>query len=401
MIDKEKIEQTLKEFSFPRLSGTKSEMGAFQAAKEKIEDLGLFPQIQEFTFSTFYSRVYSKLSAFLLFWLMFIIFLNISVLITILNSLVIVGIFIPLLIITRNPEKIKFGKTFKSHNIYLKLKPNNDEKYKSDKQFTKESFNDNGRGDVLFLCHLDSKSQKLTINLRVLSVKAYSYSLIALTTLIIIRTIIVRELVFLINLLGLICIVILAIATFLIIINFSGNKSNGAIDNASGIAIVFGLLNYYFNRETRPKKYNLWFVFTGAEETGTMGIRNFYNSNNSFDKKSSLVFNFDSIGRNIDAFGKLSNSYSHKKFNKLFRQEALKADITYQLSRISIGIHSDGVFLLGNKNYVGAGFGDESVYKYIHSTQDTIDKVNTSTLQKLCEFIVNLLTKIDKNSNYP
>ena len=50
MIDKSRIENNLKEFSFPRLSGTEFEKKSFNIMKQKIEDLNLIPLKQEFSF---------------------------------------------------------------------------------------------------------------------------------------------------------------------------------------------------------------------------------------------------------------------------------------------------------------------------------------------------------------
>ena len=58
MVNVEGISDTLKAFSFPRLSGTISEKKAFNIALKKINDLGINPNTQEFRFSTFFSRVY-------------------------------------------------------------------------------------------------------------------------------------------------------------------------------------------------------------------------------------------------------------------------------------------------------------------------------------------------------
>ncbi|UCD01801.1 MAG: hypothetical protein JSV23_01925, partial [Promethearchaeota archaeon] len=76
MIDEKRISINLKEFSFPRLSGTEFEKKSFNIVKKKIEDLNFTPKVQEFSFSTFYSRVYPKISLTLLSWLLIVLFLN-------------------------------------------------------------------------------------------------------------------------------------------------------------------------------------------------------------------------------------------------------------------------------------------------------------------------------------
>ena len=104
------------------------------------------------------------------------------------------------------------------------------------------------------------------------------------------------------------------VAVFFIILNSTNNKSPGALDNASGVACVLELLKYYSNQEHELKNYDLWFLFTGAEELGTMGIRHFYKSMMNFNKKKTFIINFDSIGKNVSYF----SSSINKKKNKMY-----------------------------------------------------------------------------------
>ncbi|MEJ2267596.1 MAG: M20/M25/M40 family metallo-hydrolase, partial [Nanoarchaeota archaeon] len=92
------------------------------------------------------------------------------------------------------------------------------------------------------------------------------------------------------------------IATILIGINTTKNSSYGAIDNASGIVCVLELLRYYSNENNRLENVDSWFVFTGCEETGTMGIRNLYNKLKVFDRNLFMLVNFDSVGRGITIY---------------------------------------------------------------------------------------------------
>ena len=77
MIDENRMKQNLKEFSFPRLSGTIHEKMAFQLAHDKIKELGLSPLIQKFEFSTFFSRIYPKIGFISGFFLLLLFYLNI------------------------------------------------------------------------------------------------------------------------------------------------------------------------------------------------------------------------------------------------------------------------------------------------------------------------------------
>ena len=153
MIDEKRISINLKEFSFPRLSGTEFEKRSFNIAKNKIENLNLTPIVQEFSFSTFYSRVYPKISITLLSWLLVVLFLNIQVLFTIVNlSLILIGISV-LIILTRNPENIRIGRKFYSQNIFVKV--------------SSQPKNESSNRNILLFSHLDSKGQLFSIKIRI------------------------------------------------------------------------------------------------------------------------------------------------------------------------------------------------------------------------------------------
>ena len=76
MINDDSIKENLELFSFPRLSGTRFERKAFDLLKNKLGKRDINPKIEEFTFSTFYARVYPKLLFSSAFWLLLVVYLN-------------------------------------------------------------------------------------------------------------------------------------------------------------------------------------------------------------------------------------------------------------------------------------------------------------------------------------
>ena len=103
---------------------------------------------------------------------------------------------------------------------------------------------------------------------------------------------------------GLLSLTIYLVATSILSLNITDNDSKGVVDNASGVACVFELLNHYSHISNREKlkKMILWFVFTGAEETGTMGIRFFYKMVKKINPKQSIVNNLESLGKRLAIF---------------------------------------------------------------------------------------------------
>ena len=376
MIDELIIKKNLEEFSFPRLSGTIHEKKAFDLAFNKISDLGLKPQVQDFEFSTFYSRSYPKIgfiSGFLLL-LSFFINLNFGYFILIFIGPILVFLFI----VMRNPENVKFYKKLKSANLFVRLKAHKSPiKNKSNKP----------NKIIVFSCHLDSKGQKLSILARVRSMRAWFFSTLITIFIILLKELTPSNLNLIFISLGSIPLSINLIGTLLIGINTTKNSSYGAIDNASGIICVLELLRYYSNENNRLENVDSWFVFTGCEETGTMGIRNLYKKLKVFDRNLFMLVNFDSVGRGITIFDSIYQPDGYNEFYNNFLNNGVGLNIIQKSKKINFGTHSDGTFIK-KKMYQGVEFGDLSVYKYMHSKEDTIDKVNTNNLKRLCELII-------------
>ena len=117
MIEEARIKRNLGKVAFPRLSGTEFEFKAFNIVKQEIENLNLEFEVQNFTFSSFYSRIYPKiafLSASLIFLLQYLnIYMNLFMVFIIILS----GLLIASIMLTRKPEKIQFIKQFNSQNF--------------------------------------------------------------------------------------------------------------------------------------------------------------------------------------------------------------------------------------------------------------------------------------------
>ena len=383
MIDETRILKNLKEFSFPRLSGTKFEKISFNIAKQKVEDLNLTPKIQEFSFSTFYSRIYPKISLSLLSWLLVVIFLNIQPIFTIVNLFLIFVLILILIILTRNPEKLKIGRQYHSQNLFVNIPS----------QFKNKTSDNN----IFLFSHLDSKGQAFSIKIRI---QLYYIWIISFPLSLLIN--ILNYFVFIkdnliLNIFAILILIINCVTTVIIWMNTTNNKSKGAIDNASGISCVLEILQHYSDPENRLKNYDLCFVFTGAEETGTMGIRYYYKCIKNCDRNKTYIINFDSIAKKVNLWdhGLLNNKYFKSNNYILENKDIISLEKT---RRFYIGTYTDGLFL-ANKKFLGVGNGDKSSYNYIHSVNDDVDKIDLTLLKKLSQFYIILLNEVDINLN--
>ncbi len=385
MIDEESIKQNLNHFAFPRLSGTIHEKKALDLAFKKVSDLGLKPNIQNFEFSTFYSRTYPKIAFLFGFLLLISFYIDLSVGIFI--SLIIGPILVFLVIIMRKPENVKFPRNFESANLFVKLKVRR-------KLSKKVSYNQRKR--IVFSCHLDSKGQKLSILARIRSMRTWIISSVIIIGTLGFKYLVQPNFVIFFIIIGGILMILNFISTILILINTTNNSSLGAIDNATGITCVLELLKYYLLDDNRIDNIEYWFVFTGCEETGTMGIRNLYKKIKFFERDSLMLVNFDAIGGSITIFDSIFQPEGYREFYNSFLNNNIGLEIREESKRINFGTHSDGYYLK-KKNFQGIEFGDMEAYQFLHSKEDTIDKVNTRNLKKLCEVIVENLRLHYKN----
>ena len=392
MIEKNRIKANLELFSVPRLSGTESERKSFDVLRDKIEDLGLTPNVQKFVFTSFYSRVYPQISLSLMSFMLFIIIFDFYFVIF---SFIIFIIIISLIILTRNPERNRIGKKLPSQNLFVKLNSKNetDSSHESQGSYVLDPTSQN----IFLFSHLDSKGQRFSIWARVTAVSLW---ILSFSSVIIIKAF---HLIFFDNTQEIISYFEIAIflvncvATFIIILNFTNNKSYGAIDNLSGVSCVLELLNFFLESENRLTNFKLWFVFTGAEETGTMGVRFFYNLIKDLDRDKNFAINFDSICNRMIIFNSGLINYSTSKTLKLITQ---RRDIFTLVRSKTVypGIHSDGLFLLKNK-FIGLGFGDDTANKYIHTIEDTVDKIDVGVLADLCHLMTVVLNEVDNKYN--
>lgn len=284
-------------------------------------------------------------------------------------------------ILTRKPEKIRFIPKFNSQNLLVKIKSLSNEKKNYDR-------------NVLFISHLDSKGQRFNIRIRIRIIKLWFYTSVIQTVNLILKFLMKSEFELIFYIIGLLPLILNIFSSIIILLNTTNNSSDGAIDNASGIVCNLEMLNYYSVYENRLTNYNMWFLFTGAEECGTMGIRHFYNNLKNFDPNKSIIFEFESLTNYIILFPGGKEGDHAKHVNNLLLNNNRKLSIKNHSTNRIFGTHSDGVFL-GNKGFQGYGIGGAGAHVYMHTPNDTIDKINTPILKRLCLVLTDALQEHD------
>ncbi len=393
MIEESNLKKNLMEFSFPRLSGTEHEKKAFDLLKKKLEELKANYETENFSFSSFYSRLFPKISFISIWFLLLVLFLKIE---NLFLSIAYYAVFISFIIvfrITRKPEKIKLGKRFNSQNLYIRV-PNDSKK--NNAPFSENAEINDDKTNIVFICHVDSKGQKLPIVIRTLSNLSWFLSFPIILLIIILR--IFNESILLFYF-GLFFIAVNLSACIFIMFNFTNNKSLGAIDNASGVSCGLELLNFYLSSSINLKNINLLFAFTGAEECGTMGVRYFYNKIKNKNKDKIIIHNFESLAKNVYIY--VSKHFSNPKSDYLgfFKDNSKKRIFNFIPGTVAVGFHTDGVFLM-HKGFQVLEFESSKIGWFMHTSHDTPDKVDELVLKEVCETIVKSIEDYDKLHDY-
>ena len=394
----------VKSFSFPRLAGTIGEKKAVDLTIKNFKDIGfndLQIQKEPFEFSDFYSTTLIKLImvinlTFSLFVLMFAyinLFFTIIIggIMTIVVFLIIKGL--------KHPEDPGFwgeyyGKTISATNVYVKL--------------AAKILPTDLAGNIIISAHLDSKSQTFKTYWRVFFYRVWLYGGIILGGLFILLFIhnytIIKINLFLVGTGIWIFTILISISNVFLMFLNTHNKSPGALDNASGMAVVFELSNYFKNNVL--DNFNIWFCQFSAEELGTMGSRVFVSNHESeFIKGRIFQINLDMIScankrknqvEYLKSYGVLPRKKIAPLLSKYLDNAAIEENVHIKGFHLSTGAHTDSVpFHL--RGYDSVDIATRVGGKYTHNRIDTPDKVDPHILLEACLIIRRVILSLDKD----
>jgi len=367
----------VKNLSFPRATGSQGEKCAVEYISGLFKQLGLDIEIQNFVFSSLPSRLFLRLG----------LLLQGGILLTasgIFDKAPIVSVLLILLLSILLVKASRWGRfqerwynikqTGFSQNIIAKKKAE--------------------YADIvlIFLAHYDTKSQTMPIWLRffLYCIGFFGSWLIGLA--IVILTIVELHGVtnvgwlFVIHHLLLPFSVALAGVLLSLQFNFSGNKSPGALDNASGVGVLLELARSL--NENPPEKVNLVFVATGAEEDGLVGaMRYMQKYSQDFDPKRSFFINYDGVG----AEGKVTITTKYgippaiasRKLSKLAIKSASQKGIKISEGYVPIGAGFDQ-FPIAARGFEAVTISSRkfgSAILSVHSSYDCLENVCLEALQ--------------------
>jgi len=402
-------------FNFPRLPGTKGEEKAILLTINIFKEIGFNNEqikVESFKFSNFYSTILIKLIIILSFSIVSTLILMLYISHFLLYIIIGLSIFIILLILKDNkrPESYTFwnkhfGKYIDSSNVIVKIPG-----IKSASEI---------KGDIILSAHIDSKSQTFTSYWRGKTYRTWIYSgmlfgiiypiysIYLYSSYSVVGVMVYSNLprIFFAEIILWVLFSLIFMSNILLLKLKSGNESTGALDNASGMAIVFELSAFF--KDNPLKHFNLWICQFSAEEVGTMGSRFFLNNHgDQFIKGKVFLINSDAVS---DAGDENNERVEYIKSTKRFPRRQGSPTISKYLEEAAkyegieihgyhstFGVHFDSLpFRL--RGFDSIDIHTKSTIKYTHKTVDAPDKVNLKTLRDTIAIIRKAVLMLDNN----
>ncbi len=191
--------------------------------------------------------------------------------------------------------------------------------------------------------------------------------------------------------------IIMFVWNFSLIFNSVGNKSPGAIDNASSVAILLELLKLY--KINPPEHTKITFLISGAEELGLYGAADYINRHKSeLDPNSTFFLNYDGIGTKkallLTAYGippKRTSKILNELIINIVEEQSLKGD--FGKIFLPIGAATDHVPIQAAGYEVSILV---STMPRTHTSKDTIAYVKLASLEIAGKVGFELVQKLDQ-----
>ena len=257
---------------------------------------------------------------------------------------------------------------------------------------TNNANRDNNTPAFLFVAHYDSKSQVLSIAVRMV---AYGIAIVGLIALTIVMLVKVIALIWLPNYIVWGIAGITSFCLLLLLINLTENRSPGAFDNASGVGVMLEVARVVMARDA---KKSVTFLAAGAEEYGMCGALRYIQAHaDEYDRENTYVINLDGLGVGngvnlITRYG-IPPTRTTRTLGNLFRtsSEALGIRVSERYLPIGVGLDSIPIASREFETVTLTARGVGSVALKIHSKQDQSELLNAESLQEVGELIIDVI----------
>ncbi|MHA1149277.1 MAG: M28 family metallopeptidase [Promethearchaeota archaeon] len=395
----------VKSLEFKRLAETEGEIKTLNYIQRELEKESIPTELESFQWAK--TTIYMMKFAFI-FILMYVCIYQILLLysefmwIILFLDLLLIGIIYIGVKVLFDMTRISFmGKKFESNNIITKV-PSKKPGFK--------------KPIIIFTAHYDSISVKysyktqlilyITAGLLALVYLALTF-ILSVWTLLLILHIGSANLIFeIIRITTFIIGIGLIIFLLLIILNKRTNESTGAIDNATGVAILIELAKLL--NKNPLNNIDVLFLWCGAEEWGLWGSKQFCSQHfddldDEYNLDASYNINLDMVGTYIgmvDSTGLIKKKNINENLNTILESTAKQQNIPLKKSFIPIGAGSDHLTFKAFAKKAGkkmqiACFLSNKDSKYIHSSKDKAENCSTKILNNCIDIIYNSVRSID------
>ncbi|EIV99286.1 M28 family metallopeptidase [Thermoanaerobacter siderophilus] len=200
-------------------------------------------------------------------------------------------------------------------------------------------------------------------------------------------------------------IIVFANIIFMAICEVTGRYTQGANDNGTGVALTLALANYYINHKDKfPDNVDMVFLFTGSEETGERGMKNFIREYRKKLSKETKFIILDNLGTGKVTYLEGEGMIFYKRAGKML------LDIAEEMAKGRDGkVQKMKNLLLPTDALpaMAAGFDaiaflakdEKGRLGNYHWHTDTIENVDTQLLSYEEEFFKEYLVKVAERLN--
>ncbi|MBD3350851.1 MAG: M28 family peptidase [Candidatus Lokiarchaeota archaeon] len=278
------------------------------------------------------------------------------------------------------------GNKYTSKNLIGTIPPKNEAK---PKQY------------IIISGHHDSKSQVFSTVFR-----ALSYILMAIGAVFLLLSTLIASILDIIGstprwlqIFGLVFAIISLCGTIPLSLNFTGNKSPGALDNASSIAVIYEVARF-IKEQGGLENTELVVAIFGAEEVAMWGARAFCKAHKEdYPPEDAVNINIDMVGYK-DAPVEIMQHYGlpvKKPVSEFMSALAFKVaeeqNVKLKGYWMPMGASTDG-FVLRDNGYDGCEFNVIEAAMNTHQSTDDINKWDASMGVDNCRVIMGMIDKL-------
>ncbi len=264
------------------------------------------------------------------------------------------------------------------------------------------------RGTVVYMAHQDTKSQPLPILYRVICFVGWAVTLLAglgifsimgVLHLLIIGGAMPPLSLDVLNLFGNGVVIALTCFTIPLAFNKVKNESPGALDNASGVSVVYILAKQL---KAHPfTSIEARFAITGSEELGLLGAKDYVvKHGDELDCASTWVINIDTVGYKgtgpeiWERLGFPIPQIVSPFLSKLAHDAASRLGYDLRGLYIPFGVASDRM-VFARRGYDGIDFGGRGAAALIHTRNDTPDQFDPSVASTVASIVHSMGKHLD------